>query len=77
MFSFFVAQSDSSFISKYPALFTSDENKMASCFVLVREKEIVLNKRSRRVRQYHKSKEIWQFILFVHVIVLVEFICYY
>ena len=46
-------------IWEYPALFTSEQNKMVSSYVYVTE-ELFFNKRSSRARQHQKSNEIWQ-----------------
>ena len=47
-------------VSEYPALFTSEQNKMASRFVYVTGEELFFNKRSCRARLNQKSNKIWQ-----------------
>ena len=46
--------------SEYPALFTSEKNKMALSFLYVKKEERLSNKRSRRARQHQKRNKIWQ-----------------
>ena len=48
-----------SFISEYPALLTSEQNKIASSYVYVMG-ELLFNKRSPRARQHQTNHKIWQ-----------------
>ena len=43
---------------------------MVSSYVYVTEKEILLNKRSRRARQHEKNNEIWQLSIQRYVFLL-------
>ena len=57
-------------ISEYPALFTSEQNKMATSFVYFTEKEMFFTKPNRRARRYQTCNEIWQLIIERYVFLL-------